>query len=138
MGVDIVIKGRTAEPLTTAEYERLRDRFREQFPDESHRPGDYRFPDLVWDETEPVPTLSIQALDRYYGPGYERGHWPTIRDMGDWLTVQLGESGEVRYGADTNDEWECLWRWVDCRTEISDHWTMYGNEPYMRARGVVR
>jgi hypothetical protein len=131
MGVDVEFKARTTgqlpEPVAT-----LAARFREAMPFE-YEVGGQRYPDLTWDEYDPIPTLEVHTLMRYYGPGYERGHWPSIRAMGDWLAEALDGVSEVRYGGDSADEWEELTPWAEARAECETCWDRFGNEPYQAA-----
>lgn len=129
MGVDVVFKVRPDPALTPKEYEALRQRFYEAYPDETE--GAYhRFPSMEWDKYEPKPTIEVQCLDRFYGIGYERGHWPVIRELGNWLDVNV--PGELRYGGDHADEWEYLTTWSTVVIDLDRHWDEHGNEPYRR------
>jgi hypothetical protein len=86
VGVDVVLKARLFNPPMSAEdFGELRRAFAERWPPDPYYDGkDYHYPDLGFDEYEPVQTIEAQTLWRYYGRGYERGPWPEIRDMGDW------------------------------------------------------
>lgn len=133
MGVDVVLKARLHEPPMDADaFDELQMAFRERWPCDPiwDKPGDPRYPDLGFDEYEPVQTIEVKTLDRYYGVGYERGPWPEIREMGDWLALALGETAEVRYGGDTADEWEFLTAWPEVRKENDAHYEAVGHEPY--------
>lgn len=132
MGVDVVMKARFREPPMSGEaFDDLRRAFAVRWPpDEYYSDKDHRYPDLGFDEYEPVQTIEVKTLSRYYGKGYERGHWPEIREMGDWLMTTLGETAEVRYGGDTASEWEYLTPWPQVRAENEAHWEQFGNEPY--------
>ena len=133
MGVDVEIKARPVGPTGLAEpLDTLREKFRATFAVE-HDFDERRYPDLAWDDYDPVPTLEVRTLMRYYGPGYERGHWPDIKAMGDWLANTLGDSAEVRYGGDSADEWDELTPWPEARAECEAHWQAHANEPYRRA-----
>jgi hypothetical protein len=129
MGVDVVFKARPFTPLPSPAYRELRAAFHEAFPDDMPEET-ARFPAMRWDEFEPVPTIEVISTARYYGPGYERGHWPNIKEMGDWLAIRLGELAELRYGGDSADEWECLRPWGEVRSENDALWDEHGNEPY--------
>lgn len=133
MGVDVEMKVRTHRPLTDGELNDVRSKFIERFPEvewETER-GD-RYPDLERDEwAAGGQVVALRTLQRFYGAGYERGHWPTIREMGDFLAVVFGETGEVRYGGDCGDtDWEALQPWADARAECEPLWEEFGNEPY--------
>ena len=144
MGVDIEIKARVALPFSDEEVADLTRRFTAEFPPYyTAEDGDY-YPHLDWDHSEcggfdkrifddkGVPdTLHIGAFERYYGPGYERGPWPTIKAYGDWLMVQLGERGRVRYGSDAGDRsWESMEPWEEVRVTIQAHYDAVGHDPY--------
>ena len=128
MGIDAVFKARTSVPTTPEQFSTLSAALAERFPDRS---VGRQFPHLTFDEFEPVQTLEIVTLHRYYGPGYERGHWPDLREVGDWLVDAVGERGEVRYGGDSAGEWEHLRPWDEVRSENDPHWETYGNKPYL-------
>lgn len=131
MGVDVEMKARLREPLTADEFEDLRDNFRETFPDQYAVEG-ARYPDLVLRDLEPG-VLVLETLHRFYGIGYERGHWPEIQRIGDWLAVRLGERAELRYGSDSGyTDWASLTPWAEARAENAAHWEAQGNEPYRR------
>jgi hypothetical protein len=57
---------------------------------------------LVRDKREPN-RIEVSTGHRYYGPGYERGHWPTISTAILCLRVALPHC-EVFYGGDTTDD----------------------------------
>lgn len=132
MGVDVVIKARLHQPPMGPEaFDDLQRAFRERYPaDDYYSDKDYRNPDLGFDEYEPAQTIEVSTFWRYYGKGYERGPWPEIKEMGDWLAMMLGETAEVRYGGDSADEWEYLTPWPEVRTENDAHYEAVGHEPY--------
>jgi hypothetical protein len=125
MGVDVELKVRTFEPLTDDELAEVDAAFIEQFglefEDDDHR--------ISRDKYEGDGCI-IDSLDRYYGPGYERGQWPRIRAMGDWLAVRFGETAEVRYGGDSAYEWDHLTPWPEARAECEASWRQVGHHPY--------
>jgi len=129
MGIDVEFKARPFDPMTDVEFEDLRARFLEAMPLDVNF-GDRRYPDLRWDKYDRIPTIEVATLERYYGPGYERGRWPAIKAMGDWLAVNLGERAELRYGSDVAYEWEQLTQWATARAECDSHWEQYENRPY--------
>ena len=45
--------------------------------------------------------LEVHLMQRYYGPGYARGHWPTIRDVMEWLEFKF-PTGEIWFGGDSS------------------------------------
>ena len=109
MGVDVVFKARPQPSLSREQFEDVQRRFCEAYPD-----------------------LNAEGDDRYYGIGYERGYWPQIREMGNWLAANI--PGEVRYGADTADEWEYLRPWPEVLEELDAHWEQHENRPYYERR----
>lgn len=52
--------------------------------------------------------LDLDLLLCYFGPGYERGHWPTILEIGTWLSERFPDA-ELRYGTDNTDDPTELW-----------------------------
>ena len=130
MGVDVVIKARPTGPITEEEFTKIVNRFREAYPDPDYEDGEHRYPDIVWDPYDPVPTIEVDNFHRYYGVGYERGHWPAIRALGDWIAEALKGRAEVRYGNDAADEWEYLTPWAEARAESDAHWEAVENRPY--------
>lgn len=134
MGVDVVFKVRPSSDLDPYEFDDLRRAFYEAYPDPDAA-GDDRFPNMEWDNYEPRPTIEVACLDWYYGAGYERGHWPAIREMGDWLAEHI--QGELRYGGDSADEWEYLKPWPAVREALNQHWDVYETRPYFDRRRAI-
>lgn len=71
----------------------------------------------------------MHFLDRYYGPGYERGHWPTL--YGKLRIVQHECPGvRVSYGGDSGDVTTA----EDCTPEfltgVWSAWAAHDNQPY--------
>jgi hypothetical protein len=129
MGVDVEMKARLLLPMDEVAFIELRDAFRAEFPDE-YALDHARYPDLSF-ERDDSSTLVLDTLHRFYGVGYERGHWPLIQQMGDWLAVHLGEQAQLRYGSDSGStDWESLQPWAEARAELAAHWAAHGNEPY--------
>lgn len=128
MGLDVELKVRRERPISEEELEAARVRFQESFPDEDGQLP--RYPDLQWSRTEPVPTVEVSTLSRYYGPGYERGNWPHIQKMGDLLVELFGEDAEVRYGSDSAWEWDYLRPWSEIKAECAPLWDSVQNAPY--------
>lgn len=130
MGIDVIFKIRPSKSLTPDEYEVLRRKFYDAHPDPNAGRNGYRCPELEWDDFESEPTIEVSSLDRYYGVDYERGPWPQIKALGDWLVGHI--EGELRYGGDHADEWEFLRPWPQARELLDQHWEQCGNEPYRR------
>lgn len=74
----------------------------------------------------PGSTHSIGTLERYYGPGYERGSWPDICSV-LMLLHACPQVSKVWYGGDSYDPPECT---VDDVLEISRHFMEHGERPY--------
>lgn len=68
---------------------------------------------MAWGHPETRPLLrradypdlriELDTGSRYYGPGYERGHWPTIAAAILCMRVAFG-GRDVYYGGDTTDD----------------------------------
>jgi hypothetical protein len=69
----------------------------------------------------------IDSLERYYGIGYERGHWPNILMSLKWLKHNIPDS-IIYYGG---DDWEGDDEFTDeVEKEITNHWLNNGGLPY--------
>jgi len=68
--------------------------------------------------------LEVSTMHRYYGPGYERGPWASIRACGDWLQHNVGPTF---YGGDSGDS---LGPWEREATVCQAHWLRHGHKPY--------
>lgn len=132
MGVDVEMKVRTCEPLTDDELWELASDFRAKFPVTSSLPNGPDWPTIDRDKYADDPAvLAVAMLDRYYGPGYERGGWPYLREMGDWLMLRFGETAEVRYGSDAGyTDFASLQPWPTVRSENDEHYAKLGHLPY--------
>lgn len=84
-------------------------------------------------ENLPPSSTLIQAnpCSPFYGPGYERGDWPILAAIIEFLRRRIPDS-RVWYGDDcsgtvneTTDAW-MKWMW--------DHWAIHGGRPYDRHR----
>lgn len=129
MGINVEFHARPFGIFTDDEVAEIREAFIAEMPFDFETNG-RRYPDFGWDEYTDEPTLSVRTLHRYYGIGYERGDWPFIRRMGDWLALHLGERAELRYGGDCDDGWDELRPWAEVRSELDAHWQRYQKEPY--------
>lgn len=135
MGVDVEMKVRLSVPVSDEAFADVSRRFRDAFPaimEGSDRGGAWRYPELVRRGDE----VALSTVHRYYGEGYERGDWPDIRRMGDWLAVAFGELGELRYGGDVDPEYESLEPWASARATIESHWRRVGHLPYRGTFGA--
>ncbi|MGL6075967.1 MAG: hypothetical protein ACRC8S_17555 [Fimbriiglobus sp.] len=75
--------------------------------------------------------LRVRLERAFYGPGYERGYWPVIAAVLEFLRRRIPES-QVWYGPDCGD-------WVDQMTpealdKLWSHWATHGGRPYYRDR----
>lgn len=85
-------------------------------------------------DIEPIPDedrslcVKINLMSRFYGPGYERGHWPTVAAAIMWVRAQ---GWDAFYGGDsgvgivpvTDEVLAGLWA----------YWCANGSRPYMPA-----
>lgn len=103
MGVDVLLY---AEATPTAqELEAARELFRRSpIADDYERDGEVRWHCLEFeDETEwSRPRVVANVTPRYYGPGYERGDWPSIYGAIRLLQAAF-PTARVFYGGDTDD-----------------------------------
>lgn len=78
--------------------------------------------------------VRIRPVMAYYGQEYERGYWPEIAAVFEFLRRRL-PSYKVWYGRDDGD-------WVkELTPEAYDahwaHWVTYGNRPYLEWRAQI-
>lgn len=79
--------------------------------------------------------INVNLSGRYWGPGYERGNWPIIKAVAEWLETRIPQ-GEVWYGGDSSGI--CLERFdMTKRAEFSLHWALNGRRPYVTFGGRV-
>lgn len=71
--------------------------------------------------------VSVNTWMRYYGEGYERGRWPIIRSMIEWLWFRF-PGCEIQYGGDNSDEYEVVT--PESVAEINAHFLANGTRPY--------
>lgn len=78
-----------------------------------------------------TPRVEFCTWNRYYGPGYERGPWPTIYGHIRALRAALPKCA-IHYGGDS-DEWgvECDDAYLE---EIWQHWLGPDGQAYRRPR----
>ncbi len=120
MGIDAVIFVRTQRQYSNDELVAMTWRFKEAINDRTE------YVSLAVSKSD---TLIVEACvcDRYYGDGYERGHWPRLFAIIKWMSLNFTD-GVVHYGSDLNDDiqpiddasLDMLWR----------HWAAHGNTPY--------
>lgn len=84
--------------------------------------------DILPDDLPRAPcVLRVRLTTPYYGPGYERGWWPEIASVLEFLRRRL-PGGQVWYGRDDGD-------WVrevtaESLDSLWDHWARHGGRPY--------
>lgn len=104
MGIDVLLYAE-ANP-TAQELEAARTLFRRSaIADDYERDGEVRWRCLEFeDETEwSSPRVVANVTTRYYGPGYERGDWPSIFGAIALLRAAFPAS-RIFYGGDGSDE----------------------------------
>jgi len=62
-------------------------------------------------------SLRVNAVFRYYGPGYERGPWPLIAGVLEWLRRNI--DGTVVYGDDSS------YKFIEVTDEFMDEMWSY-------------
>lgn len=71
--------------------------------------------------------IEAHLLTPYYGPGYERGGWPEIAAVLEFLRRRIPKA-RVWYGADAGDLVEEI---VDeTMKKMWDYWAIHGGRPY--------
>lgn len=75
----------------------------------------------------PEGLLRINTMSRYYGPGYERGHWPSIKLVGELLDALL-PGCKVWYGGDSGGTLDLFT--AEVREDIHLHFIHKGHTPY--------
>lgn len=90
-------------------------------------PGGYEAKPVASSYVPDGATHEVDTYSRYYGKGYERGHWPAICAV--LLELHAHEDVErVWYGGDSSDEVEvCTPETV---LELSRHYMDFGERPY--------
>lgn len=160
MGIDAVINFETSRPLTTEELQRLSYALGERFGSDSfYKNNIYQGQEgeeaalvkahvlfvRVLNEDEPHKSgwtvYTINNMDRYYGPGYERGHWPSIyayiRFLRSYIPMLTHDDVKVDvwYGGDSDEDY-------DLATDdlLNLHWTLFiseGRESYTGSHGTT-
>lgn len=86
------------------------------------------------DDWLPRPRVSLYTLSRYYGPGYERGDWPSIYGAIRLMQALFPEA-KVYYGGDSSDDGcECTDEYL---AEVWEHFLGPNGDDY-RARAHAR
>lgn len=72
--------------------------------------------------------INVHLWTRYYGKGYERGSWPTIRGVAEYLEHAF-PGATVYYGGDSSGV--CATPFDEAaRKELNDHYLTFGHSPY--------
>lgn len=133
MGLDVEFRIKSFVEISDDIFDSIRTEFYDAFPDKDEKEHGYRYPEITWGQYPGEEGyILIRELHRYYDNGYERGNWPYIKKLGDWLTIHFGELAEVRYGHDCLYDWEEFIQWGKIRLILDEHWKKYQNEPYRR------
>ena len=84
--------------------------------------------DCLPDGMPPARTVVIvRPMSAYYGPNYERGHWPDLAAILEFLRRRIPE-GRVWYGSDAADEVTVVSD--DWMSTMWTHWAIHGCRPY--------
>lgn len=148
MGVDVVIYFETDRQLSAEEFADYCYRLRDSFDDsvhiyrkdykedgeiESHCVEQVAQDDLLVDDeliglTDGDRHLyTVNTMMRYYGPGYERGAWPIISGICEWLLLQP-RVVDVWYGGDCNGR---VMVYKEIKAELWEHFAQHGHLPYL-------
>ena len=76
--------------------------------------------------------LRLRPKSRYYGPGYERGNFPILKAMAEFLELLIPES-EVWYGGDSSGVLAEKFGPME-RQEMLHHWVSNQHMPYADGR----
>ena len=104
MGIDVEMYARLSEEPSAELMAEVEEFFHSRLamgsgedsrPDESWR----EYPYLKVEEEDGEWYVALRTLARYWGPGYERGDWPTI--YGFWRAFETFWPGKVHYHGDT-------------------------------------
>lgn len=148
MGVDAEMFVRTRTKVTEANLREWHYAFGSAFHDHLWAFGThdnkvpetlYLFPVEVWEQDgddiipeEGETFLRLRPTSRYYGPGYERGDFPTLKAMAEFLEVLIPES-EIWYGGDSSGM--CAERFDrQAREEMLLHFVQHQHAPYLGHR----
>lgn len=75
--------------------------------------------------------LEISSMERYYGPGYERGSWPRIYG-GLRALAAMYPDARITYGGDGVEVWECPDATPEALEQIWSHWLGENGDAYRR------
>jgi hypothetical protein len=79
-------------------------------------------------ESPVVQLIEVHLWGRFYGPGYERGDWPTYDAICQWLELRL-PFAEVWYGGDSSGVVP-VWMAEEFRESMWLHFSQFGHDPY--------
>lgn len=79
--------------------------------------------------------IRVHLFGRYYGKGYERGDWPFLRSVMEWLEVCI-PGCEVWYGGDSSGVEHQHYGPVE-RADLNRHFLLYGHRPYLSGFGFM-
>lgn len=71
--------------------------------------------------------ITVSTLSRYYGEGYERGHWPIISGVMRWLRARLPQA-TIWYGGDSGGTLAVFTEADD--SKMWAHFIAVGHDPY--------
>jgi len=131
MGVDCEIHFKLSSGLSDSELATLNWRFCEATGLKS-----YHDDHMVLRPRSSGPSFtdySVATTHRYYGPGYERGPWPEIAGILEWLRRQP-EVSELRYGGDSGGCEDLELVTPGLLESLWAHWAKVGGVPYSRGR----
>ncbi|HEU5026635.1 MAG TPA: hypothetical protein VFV01_17090 [Spirillospora sp.] len=90
---------------------------------------DGKWPVLARENSYDRPRVVLSTMSRYYGPGYERGDWPSIYGAIRLLRAALPEC-RVFYGGDSSEDGqECTDEFL---SEMWDHFLGPHGDDYRR------
>lgn len=143
MGVDAIVLCKTGRTFTDDELAALNWSFTEALG----RHNGYTFPDAPKmlgriekheDDSGSWGTpadLEVNWGMRFYGPGYERGCWPTIYAVARWFWARF-PGCSVYYGGDSGETI------AELTPEVAEamwaHWAAFGGAPYRAFFGASR
>lgn len=130
MGVDAIIGVRFQDSLPSVDIESLQYDLREAI-------GDHYLTietNQYWLGENVHGFIIGGTCWRYYGPGYERGPWPTIAATLRWLRIRF-PNGEVCYSGDSSDV--CQPFSIEKENAMWEHWVAVGGQPYRMGFGSI-
>lgn len=138
MGVDVRMYVTHDNTLTDAQVRRLSaDIFDAMYGDFFYidKERDQHALSVMSQEEAPLPLrryrqiIEVSTLDRYYGPGYERGNPPAIIAVAEWLDRRI-PGCTIWYDGDCCDDDAIQPFDRKARLAMLDHWAEHGHAPY--------